>query len=217
MVTPTENKPGVGINGRNGVSVDPTRNVTDLVHASVRRSDDLMAANMRRIDEVAEERVKRLEGEQSLRAEYHDKLMVAEAKRIDAIRATDVAAATLANERATQQADILARQVAQTAETLRALVDSTAKQIATQHEVFGKALGERVTLLEQKQYEAQGRSRIADPQQSEFVGELKRLRDTSTLRTGRSEGMSAVWGYIIAFLSAVSMAISVGHILFSKG
>jgi hypothetical protein len=215
MADQTKTPPGVDPSG--GAAVDPTRNVLDLVHASIRRVDDLMVSNIRRIDDVAAERVKRLEAEQALRAEYHDKLMIAEAKRIDAIRETDVSAAVLANERATQQADILARQVAQTAEVLRALVDSTAKQIAVQHDQFAAAMGQRVALLEKNQYEAQGKSVATSPMTDELVKEMRASREYRSTTTGHQEGMSAIWGYIIAAIATISMIISAGHILFSKG
>lgn len=209
-------RPGVAVDANGNPVIDPTKNVLDLVHSAIRRVDDMIVLNNKRIDDIAAERVKRLEGEQKLRAEYHDKLMIAESKRIDAIRNTDMTAATLANERATQQADILARQVAQTADVLRALVDSTAKQMATQHEQTTRLISERVTLLEKNQYEAQGKSGVVDPQQSEYVAELKRLRETSTLRTGASEGMSAMWGYIIAAIATISAIVTMAHILLSR-
>lgn len=206
----------VGLNGR-GEAVDPTRNVLDLVDASVKRIDDLTALNNKRNDDLAAERVKRLEVEGALRAEFHDKLMIAEAKRIDAIRATDVSAAALANERATQQADVLARQVAQTAETLRALVDSTAKQMAAQHEQFAKALGERVALLEKNQYEAQGKSVASSPMTKELIKEMGESRRYRNTEIGQQEGMSAVWGYIIAAIAAISAIITTAHIMFGNG
>jgi hypothetical protein len=143
--------------------------------------------------------------------------MIAESKRIDAIRATDVAAAALANERATQQADILARQVAQTAETLRSLVDATAKQMASTHEQAQRLMGERVTLLEKNQYEAQGKSVATSPMTDELVKEMRLSREYRSTTMGQKEGMSAIWGYIIAAIATISTVISVAHILFSKG
>jgi hypothetical protein len=213
----TKSPPGPAVDSSGGAVIDPTKNVLDLVHSAINRVDDVFRANMKRVDEVAAERVKRLEGEQRLHSEYHDKLMIAEQKRIDAIRATDVSAATLANERATQQADILARQVAQTAETLRTLVDSTAEQIAMQHEAFAKSLGDRITLLEKNQYEQQGKSVATSPMTEELIKEMRASREYRSTSEGKHDGMTSLWGYIIAFFTLVSMAISIGHILFGSG
>ena len=80
----------------------------------------------------------------------------AEAKRIDAIRAVDVNAVSVANERATAQAAVLANQVALSAETLRALVASTASTQATQLNQLTAQLIDRISLLEKSQYENKG-------------------------------------------------------------
>src|SRR5512140_1485982 len=107
---PVKNPPQLGPTG----TIDPTANVLALVEAAVKRLDDLRDAESRRLDEQAQ-----------LRADYSDKLAVAEAKRIDAIRAVDVNAVAIANERAAAQATVLANQLLQTSEALRGLVGTT--------------------------------------------------------------------------------------------
>lgn len=81
--------------------IDPTQNVKELVALEMRRQDDLRDAEARRVDDLME-----------LRADYDAQLRIAEAKRIDAIRAVDVNAVSVASERANQQASVLANQVA---------------------------------------------------------------------------------------------------------
>jgi hypothetical protein len=115
--------------------IDPTANVLALVEAAVKRLDDLRAAEVTRINDVME-----------LRSYYDKKLNDAEAKRIDAIRAVDVAAVATASGEARAQANVLAGQVAATAETLRALVTATAA-----------ATDARIALLEKSQYQISGR------------------------------------------------------------
>lgn len=101
---------------------DPTVNVKDALREAVARFDALREADRR----YADAEIRRIDDLMGLRALYAEKLEVAEAKRIDAIRAVDVNAIAIANERATAQATVLANQVVATADTLRSLVSTTA-------------------------------------------------------------------------------------------
>jgi cell wall-associated NlpC family hydrolase len=139
------------IGKQNGFSEDPTENVKALVKLEMSRQDDLRAAESRRLDEQAE-----------LREDFGKQLREAESKRIDAIRAVDVAAVATANERATQQATVLANQVAASAETLRNLVASTASQVAANLQSISAQLMDRLTLLERSQYQIGGRDQQRD-------------------------------------------------------
>lgn len=131
---------------------DPTANVLALVDAAVRRLNDLHEAEMRRVNEVM-----------TLRADHSAQLAAAEAKRIDAIRAVDVAAVAVASERAAAQATVLANQVSTSAETLRSLVAATATTVAQQLAAALTPITERLASLEKNQYTDQGRSVIANP------------------------------------------------------
>ena len=100
--------------------------------------------------------IKRIDEQAELRAGFQVQLNVAEAKRIDAIRAVDVNAVSVANERATAQAAVLANQVAASAETLRSLVAATAATQAQQLGQLTAQLTDRLTALEKAQYENKG-------------------------------------------------------------
>ena len=99
--------------------IDPTLNVKEALQAAVNRLDDLRIAEAKRVDEKLE-----------LIFNYEEKLRVAEQKRIDAIRAVDVNAVSVANEKAIQQASILATQLTATAETLRNLAASDKAELS---------------------------------------------------------------------------------------
>jgi hypothetical protein len=129
----------------NGRPIDPTANVMALVAAAVQRIDDLRAAEIRRMDDVLRVHV-----------DLTRQLSSAEAKRIDAIRSVDVGNIALANERGTQQAALLASQVAASAETLRTLVSTTATAMASQQAELTNQLTSRLALLEKAQYESKG-------------------------------------------------------------
>jgi hypothetical protein len=149
----------------------------------------------------------------NLRAEYQEKLTLAESKRIDAIRAVDVGAVAIASERASQQASVLATQVSQSAETLRTLVQTTATSFAAQQSQLQNALVERIQAVEKSSYVGVGKQQIADPLMSELLLEVKQLRTTSSLGTGKGVGISSVWIGIVGGASLLLTLLSIGLIV----
>lgn len=216
----SENRPGIAVDARGGAVVDPTRNVLDLVEAAVTRLDDLRMADRLRLEQVrsadllrvndlrdaarqrqndlsaAENR--RIDEQATLHAAFQEKLAQAETKRIDAIRAVDVAAVATASERAAQQANVLQTQVATSAETLRALVATTAAQVATQLQQLTSQLTERISSLEKVQYESTGRSRVADPQLDTLMTEMRNVVQAQNNSVGKSEGYGKLIGWGLA-------------------
>ena len=171
-----------------GPYTDPTHNVLLLVEAAVKRLDDLYEEGFRRLDETLR-----------IHLAYIDKLNAAESKRIDAIRAVDVAAVAIASERASQQAIVLANQVAASAETLRALVATTASTVAQQLQQVSNQLAERLTLLERSQYENKGLSGVP-PQ---LMEKLNMLEQAGWTMAGRGQGIARFAGWIVAGLTIV--------------
>lgn len=129
------------------MTTDPTDNVRGMIDRAISRIDDLREAEIRRVNE-----------QMTLRAEYGAQLALAEAKRIDAIRAVDVNAVSVANDRATAQAAVLANQVSASAETLRQLVAATATTVAGQLTQVSSEIANRLSTLEKAQYESKGSS-----------------------------------------------------------
>ena len=125
---------------------DPTENVLNLVESSIKRLDDLHSAAIRRVDDIA-----------ALREKHAKELAEAEAKRIDAIRAVDVNAVAVANEKAAGQAAVLARQVTESADALRSLVATTAATMASASERLSSQFTERLSALERAQNVSAGR------------------------------------------------------------
>lgn len=127
------------------MELNPIDNLRQMLVTEVNRLDDLRESEMRRVNEKMQ-----------LTADYNMQLIVAEAKRIDAIRAVDVNAVSVANERATAQAAVLANQVAASAETLRTLVAATASTVANQLSQISSQINDRLAILEKAQYESKG-------------------------------------------------------------
>src|ERR1700693_1952297 len=174
--TPAENRPNFVNDGKGGVTIDPTKNVEALVAAGLKAQDDLRAAvkelfqaKLEADDKVAilrqevlTTKIEKLDSEARLSREYLEKLAIAEKQRIDAIRAVDVNAVTVASQRTSegvaalatqtaQSAEVLRNQGTQSAEALRALVASTAAAAATTQQQLVGALSARITTLEQAQ------------------------------------------------------------------
>lgn len=193
---------------------DPTKNVRDILEAAVKRLDDLRDENINARDrEIAH--VKEMMDMHSMygqklmeqQAVNMEKLQIAEAKRIDAIRAVDVNAVSVASERAAAQANVLANQVTTTADTLRALVVATAAQQAQSLSQLITPLIDRIASLEKAAYEGVGKGRVQDPIYAELLTEVKQLRSSNSNQSGSGEGMTKLIGWIVAAAALAAYAI----------
>ena len=207
-------------------AVDPTRNVialikmvdqrqNDLRELTMRRNDDLRAAETRRTDDLRRVESKRLHEMAAVRTKFNDKLVKAEANRINAIRAVDVNAVAVASQRASDQATVLATQVVQSAEALRVLVASTAATVATSQQQLATALSSRITTLEQAGYQAQGKSTYSDPMLTEVAEGLRSLRESRASGMGKSSGFSSSWGLLLGVVTLVVALLAIGSFVMS--
>ena len=171
---------------------DPSANVTMFVGNAVKYLEDLHKSEERSIDEKLK-----------LHFEYTRRESDAESARINALRDVDVQAVAIANERAVKQAEVLATQVATSAEALRILVAQTATTIAQQLALVTSQLIERIAALEKVQYENQGKSgassnlldRVADLETSKYESKGRAGISTPLLML-----LSSLGGGIIIFI-----------------
>jgi hypothetical protein len=205
-----EDRPGIGVDAEGNSAVDPTDNVLSLVEAAVKRLDDLREAESRRVNELRESESRRIDEQAALRAVFAERLDAAEAKRIDAIRAVDVNAVAVASQRASDQATVLATQVAQSAEALRNLVATTAATVAASQQQLATTLTTRLTTLEQGSYQQQGRSTRDDPAMVQLMDEMRALRAAQQASGGERRGGQQVWGMLAAIIGAL---IGVGGLI----
>lgn len=194
--------------------IDPTDNVKDIIRAAVERLDDLRIENI----DTRDREISHVKETMSLRASYTEKLLeqqalnteklqLAEAKRIDAIRAVDVNAVSIANERAAAQANVLANQVVTTADTLRALVVATAAAQAQSLSQLINPLIDRIASLEKAAYEGVGKGRVLDPQMDALLREVKSLREGRDLVSGSNDGLGKVIAWIFAGIAALGTVV----------
>jgi hypothetical protein len=185
---------------KNNGNADPSANSHNFLDKAVRRLDDLREAERQRVNEQIDAERRRVDEQLSIRSDFAQQLNLAEAKRIDAIRAVDVTAVATANEKATAQATVLANQVSQSAETLRSLVAATAATQAQQLTQLTNQLTDRLASLEKASYEGSGKNTVADPMMAALVLEIKSLRDANASSRGSRDGMQSLWGWIFGGL-----------------
>lgn len=230
---------------QNGKVIDPTENVKALSESANQRQDDLREQNDRLFNarlgaveaniglraehtkELSHAESIRVNEQLSLRSIYEERLALAEAKRIDAIRAVDVNAVGVASQRAADQASVLATQVAQSAEqlrtqvaqsaeALRSLVATTANTVANSQQQLATSLSTRITTLEQAQYEGKGKQSFADPAFAELLNEVKSLRDSRATVTGKTEGVGNSWQVFLGVGGLIAAFLMSGYILVNR-
>jgi cobalamin biosynthesis Mg chelatase CobN len=221
--------PGIAVDAHGGGVIDPTENVLYVIRAESRYQDAMREMSQRleeakidglnRVSEFRAAHVKEIASAESLRVneqarliqQYEERLGLAEAKRIDAIRAVDVNAVAVASQRASDQASVLATQVSQTAEqlrtqvaqsaeALRSLVATTAATAQTTLQQLVGGLSARITTLEQAQYEGKGKSAYADPQLAELLTKVEVISRTQQIGAGKSEGVGTSWQVMVAIV-----------------
>lgn len=183
-----------------GHATDPTFNVLNALASDVRRLDDLRAAEARRVDEALAAERMRVNEQMQLRSDYDEKLRIAEAKRIDAIRVNDLNAGTVASDRLAANALILANQVVNAQETQRNLVATTATTIANQFAQSQVQANDRFSALEKAQYEQSGRGTVVPTQLTERIDSLEAARN-------RGEGKTDSGQHLVALLMSGIMAL----------
>ena len=179
---------------------------------------------IKRLDDLREAEVKRVNDHFILMAFYEDKLNIAEAKRLDSMRAVDVAAVVTANDKATAQATVLANNVTASAETLRALVATTAATNAKQLTDSTNLMTDRISALEKAQYENKGRDIVSTPALDLRLDSIEKtladlgriitnLQNAQNTQTGQSKGIGMSWMYLIQAVGFLSVIVSIFYAL----
>jgi hypothetical protein len=179
---------GVPVDAAGGPTIDPTANVLQLVEGAIRRVDDLRDSDRVYVERLIHDEKDHIREILTLRSEHFKELAIAEAKRIDAIRAVDVGAVAVAAERQVAAAGVLADQLAKSAEQTRALVQDQAVTVATAQRQLIEPMMARLAALERTQAEGIGRSGVADPQTAAMMAELRAMRESIALSAGAKQG-----------------------------
>jgi len=195
--------PGIPVDAGGGPTIDPTKNVLDLVAAAVRREDDLREAE-RRFNATEIAHVKELA---RLRAGHSREIRILDADRLEKVRQVDQLNADRLAQQIRDAVDTLATTTAATAETLRNQGAATAAVVAGQTERIVNPILERLAALERASYTGQGRQAIADPQMERLAALVDKLATSQSTSTGNTAGRAATWaavGSLILLLLALA-------------
>lgn len=177
--------------GRGSGPIDPTKNVLDLVEAAIRRQDDLRAAE-----------AKLQEARQSSEAKLNATIREADAHRLADLRDADVRRLNELREAETRRVNELATQKQifdlELARVIRAGLDASTLLLATQLKEVKTDASDRMAKLEQFANEQRGRASATDPGYAKALEEIKALTASRTDLAGRSSGIEALIGWIVA-------------------
>lgn len=111
------------------------------------------------LEEMQKQTREFLEAKLQLAIETSQRERAVESRRVDANRENDNEAVKVANERADKKAELLATQLIENAENLRASMSKSAETLATQLQQVTNSLAERLKIVEEKQYSLAGASK----------------------------------------------------------
>jgi N-acetylglutamate synthase/N-acetylornithine aminotransferase len=140
---------------------DPTKNVLDLVNASIKRLDDIQILQFKRVEERIADEIKRMENLFDSHIIHAKEINAAEKGRIDAIRVMDATAIAVASEQAHEMAKTLADQLSVKTEALRDYIATVQTNVISQRTIIIDHLSERIGILEANQFKGQGRSEVS--------------------------------------------------------
>lgn len=203
--------PGVPVDVFGGPTIDPTKNVLDLVEAERRRQDGIRDEVGKRYDTE----IRHLERTAIMRADHAKEIRTLEAERLDKIRQIDVVAVNTAADRAAAAIQALAVTAAANAENLRNALNATAATIASQLSQTVQGINERLAALEKANYEGQGRQAVSDPAISEMLNEVKNLRLVASDTGGRRQGQITAQALISWALGIIVSLIAIGSVVVS--
>lgn len=208
---------GIPVDSTGGPTVDPTKNVLDLVEASIKRIDDmavltglLVEARLKVVEETAKLRAEHNAEIDRLRAEHQSVQDDKESRRLDSVRQVDQMAVRNESDRSALAITALASSAAVTAETLRSAVNTSAANLATQLDRTVSAITERIASLEKSSYQGIGRAGVADPAADRLQALVEALARAQSQGTGKSEGISSSWVVLVGVAGLILTLLGIG-------
>ena len=189
---------GLPVDKGGGPTVDPTKNVLDLVKAESKyqdamreAADKLAVAEYKRIDELRAINNRRIDEQSAMRADFAEKLSRAESSRLDSIRQVDrddVSKTAASNNTAI---NTLAKQTTDLSTTLAKQVADTATATESRQTAFAAEITKRLSSLELSSSERTGKQQVSDPQLERLNSAVERLVSAQSNGAGIASGSSA--------------------------
>jgi hypothetical protein len=178
-------------------------NVLMIVNGKIDQIREAHAAAVEQIEATHATALETINEKINLHITYMKGLAEDESNRINDRWRVDTEAVAIANERAVKQAEVLATQVAASAEALRILVAQTATTIAQQLAVVTAQLVERIAALEKAQYENVGKAG-ASPDLQKMVADLENAQNIAKGKAGISNQlMFVIVGVVTSVITAI--------------
>ena len=191
--------PGIAVDSFGNSTIDPTKNVLDLVNAQ---------ANFQaKIDEMSQAARK---AETDWIVKHFEALMVAERRRLDDLAEQKKDYDKQISETQTGQmkttSDLVSTQLDKVTNSLGDTINKTADNIAATLQTMDK----RIAAVEQFRYETGGRSSVNDPAMQQIAADLKELKLSTTQAGGVQSGAHQQRADMNAWIFAVIMALIAG-------
>jgi len=213
---------GTGVDAYGGPVFDPTKNVLDLVKASVERIDDMAELRGLLHDEqiasqrvIAKLRAKHEATVARLREEYQEKIQHAESGRIDSIRQVDREEVAKTAVAANTAITTLAKQTTDLQQTLAKQVADTAAAAETRSSAQYNDTNKRLSALELSSSEGKGKQGVFDPQMEKLTALVEVLARNQAGSTGKSEGVSLVGALAIGAVTLISGLLGIAGVLYA--
>lgn len=201
--------PGLAVDRSGGPTVDPTKNVLDLVRAESKYQDYARESEARRQDDL-----RRAESQMQHAINNHlITLNLAETRRLDDL-------AELRQQYDVRAADSLSIQVKTTSDLISTQLDkvtnSLSQQIRDGNEGFGvqlrgavDTLGARITDLEKFRWEVGGKTSVTDPASALAMAQMASAIEKLSVAGNKTEGTRTGQASVIAYI-AMAAAFGVG-------
>lgn len=194
---------GLPVDKSGGPTIDPTKNVLDLVAASITRQDDLRAAEMKRQDDVRWSENRRME-----------ELSLAETRRLDDLsRLRQYYDQRIADNQSVQvktTSDLISTQLDKSNTALATQIRESNMAVAAQITSINTNLSAKIADLERFRWEYGGKTSVADPAMNALADAVAQLQGT------RKEGISSTWGLLFSVVLASSAAAGLISFLLSR-
>lgn len=136
----------------------------------------------------------------SLNAEHGKEIRKLETARLDAIRRVDIANQSVTAERSHAAILALERTTLASAETLRGVVENSAKQLAAQTASAMQTVDQRIAALEKASYEGKGKESQTDPALARLTEAVESLTSSRATIAGAKGGILAGREWILAIV-----------------
>jgi len=188
-----------------GPVIDPTENVIALTEAANQRQDDLREATkelsevlFKHQKEMMDLRAENLARLGEIRESHQRELDTAESNRLNSIRQVDREEVAKTAAAAQTAISTLATTTNTMAETLRTQVANTAAAAENRQVAFATDMNKRLSAVELALSEGKGKQQVSDPQIERMAMMVEKLVTSQSNVAGKSEGGTAMWGYVAA-------------------